>query len=73
MKTIFAKTNPAFKRAQPLPMNHNVLPPTAGGAARRFSECTAPPISLRLSVTDIAVCASSVSPGLELPAIRSMN
>ena len=73
MKTIFAKTNPAFKRAQLLPMMLDLLPPTAGRAARRFSEFTSPPTALRLPMTGIAVCSSSVSQGAGLPAVRSLN
>jgi len=40
MKTICAKTNPDFKRTQLLPVILNVLPPTTGGAAQHFPECT---------------------------------
>jgi hypothetical protein len=38
MKSIFAKTNPDFKRAQPLPVVQSLRPPSAACAARRFSE-----------------------------------
>jgi len=40
MKTICAKTNPAFKRTQLLPVILNLLPPTTGGAARHVREIT---------------------------------
>jgi len=40
MKTIRADTNPAFKQAQLLPVILDLLPPTAGGAARHYSEIT---------------------------------
>lgn len=42
MRTIFARTNPAFKRTQLLPVIANLLPPTTGGAARHFTEFTPP-------------------------------
>jgi len=73
MRTFFAKTNPAFKRAQLIPMNHTALPPAAGGAARPFSECTPPPSGLRLPMTELGVCASGVSQGFVPPAARSLN
>ena len=73
MKTIFAKTNPAFKRAQLLPVILDLQPPTTGRAARRFSELTPLQTGLRLPMTDIVVWASSVNPGSNPPAIRSLN
>lgn len=69
MKTIFAKTNPAFKRAQLLPMSHNILPPTAGRAARRSSELTPPPTGLRARLTGTSLCAGNDSPRLDPSAV----
>jgi hypothetical protein len=40
MNTICAKTNPAFKRAQLLPVILSLLPPTTSGTARHFPEFT---------------------------------
>ena len=73
MKTIFAKTNPAFKRAQLLPVILNLQPPTAGGPARCFSDFTPTPNDLRRQMIDLAICARSVSQGAGLPAVRSLN
>jgi len=73
MKTNFAKTNPAFKRAQPLPAMLNLHPPTAGGAVRRFSEFTQPQIDLSSQLTNLIVCAQSVSQEFHAPAGRSSN
>ena len=70
MKTIFAKTNPAFKRAQLLPMIPDLLPPAAGGAARRISEFTPPPTAQRPPMTGLAIYASQ---GYVAPAVRSLN
>ena len=40
MNTICAKTNPAFKRAQLLPVILSLLPSTTSGTARHFPEFT---------------------------------
>ncbi|HEX5219273.1 MAG TPA: hypothetical protein VFZ59_06870 [Verrucomicrobiae bacterium] len=42
MKTISARTDPAFKRTQLLPVIHNLVPPATGGAARQFAALTPP-------------------------------
>jgi len=78
MKTVFAKTNPAFKRAQPLPLILDLLPPTASAASRNCSECNPPPSGLRPPMTELAVCAGRASQGVGLsgnaggPGFRGM-
>ena len=73
MKTIFAKTNPNFKRAQTLPVISDLLPPTVGGAARRFSEFTPPQTGSRAQMPRLAACVSSVNQGVGLTAVQSVN
>jgi hypothetical protein len=73
MKANFAKTNPAFKRAQPLPAVLNVHPLSAGGAARRFSEFTQPQTDLNSPPTNLIVCAQSVSQDFHASAVRSLK
>ncbi|TAK98885.1 MAG: hypothetical protein EPO07_11430 [Verrucomicrobia bacterium] len=73
MKTIVAKTNPAFKRAQLLPMHHNIQPPTVGSAARRSSALTPPQTGLPARMIDPVVCAGNVDLRLNPPAVQSQN
>ena len=73
MKTNFAKTNPAFKQAQPLPAILILHPPTAGGAVRRLSEFTQPQTDLTSQLTNIIGCPQSVSEDFHAPAVRSVN
>ena len=73
MKTIFVKTNPNFKRAQLLPAISDLLPPTMGGAARRYSELTPSQTCLRPPMTGLVVYVSSVNQGVGLPVVRSVN
>ncbi|HEX5220382.1 MAG TPA: hypothetical protein VFZ59_12500 [Verrucomicrobiae bacterium] len=54
MKAIYARTNPAFKRTQLLPVVLNLLPPATGAAAaREFSAVTPPTIASEPKVTNM--------------------
>jgi hypothetical protein len=73
MKTISTKTNPAFKRAQLLPLLPNLPPAPAGGAAMDLTAFTPPNGDLRRKMTSLAVCAMGVSQGFNTPAIRLVS
>ena len=73
MKTISAKTNPAFKRVQLLPMLPNDPPPRAGSAVMGVPEFTPPPGALCRKMTDLAVCALSASSNFNAPAVRLIS
>jgi len=70
MKTISTKPNPAFKLAQPLPVTPTTPPPPTDGAAVGISALTPPKGDLCRRMTNLAVCAMSVSQGLNAPAVR---
>ena len=51
MKTISARTNPAFKRTQVLPVILNLVPPATTTAAREFSAITRPTTATEAKAT----------------------
>lgn len=73
MKTISTRTNPAFKRAQLLPLLPNLAPAPAGAASMGIAAFTPPNGDLRRTMTNFAVCAMSVSQGFNAPGVRLMN
>lgn len=73
MKSISMKTNPAFKRAQPLPLLPNLLPPPAGGLVMGIPNYIPPSGDPGMQMTDLATCAMSVGQGFNAPAARLMS
>ncbi len=73
MKTISTKTNPAFKRAQPLPILFKVPSAPTGGAVMGFSTFAPAKGGLRRTMTNLAVCAMGVSQGFNAPGVRLMS
>ncbi len=73
MKTISMKTNPAFKRAQLLPTLTSAPAPRAVATAMNLPEFTPPAGDLRRQMTNLAVCAMTVSHGFNAPAMRLTN
>ena len=73
MKTISTKTNPAFKRAQPLPLPSIVPSAPTGAVAMGFSAFTPPKGDLRRTMTNFAVCAMGVSQGFNAPSVRLLS
>jgi len=71
MKTIFARINPDFKRAQQLPAILNLGPPTTGSAEQRFAEYTPTRIEPSWPMTDDVLDTTSVSHVLPSPAVPS--
>jgi len=73
MKTIFARTNPDFKRAQQLPAILNLSPSTTGSAEQRFAEYTPTRIEPSRPMTDVVLDTTSVSHVLPSPAVPSLD
>ena len=73
MKTISMKTNPAFKRAQLLPMLTSVPRAPSGRRGDERFRIHSAAGDLRRKMTDLAVCAMSVSQGFNAPAMRLTN
>ena len=73
MKTISMKTNPAFKRAQPLPLLPILPPPRAVSAAMGIPDYIPSHGDHGLQMTDLATCAMSVRQGFNAPAARLMS
>jgi len=62
MKATFAKTNPAFKRAQALPLIGEVRAPFAACAARRFADSILPQKNPAPCAVDVVACTVSAIP-----------
>ena len=73
MKTISMKTNPAFKRAQLLPLLPDLPSPRAASAAMGLPEFLPLHGDHGLQMTDLATCAMSVRQGFNAPAARLMS
>ena len=73
MKTISMKTNPAFKRAQPLPMLPSAPMPRTVATAMNLPEFTPPAGELRRQMASLAVCAMTAHHGFNAPAMRLTN
>ena len=73
MKTMFARTNPDFKRAQQLPAILNLGPPTTGSAEQGFAEYTPTRIEPSRPVTDVVLDTTSIGHVLPSPAAPSLG
>ena len=65
MKTIFARTNPDFKRAQQLPVILNLYPPTTDSAEQRFAEFTPTRIEPSRPMTNVVLGGWSANRSLQ--------
>jgi hypothetical protein len=67
------KTNPDFKRVQPLPVVPVSFAPIAGDPTERFSQSAPPQTSLHPPMNGREGFASSVRPRLNPPVTRALN